>query len=120
MTLIITIVELLLFAQYRSHEAGVHFWLHALMGVITALIIYALLMSRGKHPHGLLLAAFGLHQYAMVPDYLYQWGIPHQPWMNIFLGHLWIDSLPYHEFILPLAAIFSAVLYIGVRNRRQN
>lgn len=114
----ILVIELLLFVQYRGHGAGVHFWLHALMGLVTAFLIFTVLALRGKHPKGLLLAAFGLHQYAMFPDYLYQWGIPHQPWMNIFLGHLWVDSLPYHEIILPIAAILTGGLYTLTRQNR--
>lgn len=112
MYILIVTVELSLFANYKAHDAPIHFFLHSLIGLSVALLIYTVLTLLGKHPKRLLLTAFGLHQFAMFPDYLYQIGIPHRPWMNIFLGHLWIDNLHYHEWVLGGSVVALTIVYI--------
>lgn len=103
--------ELYIFFQYVGHEAGIHYWLHALTGLVAAMFTFTFLRRRGYPAGRVWWTAFLLHQYAMIPDYLYELGVPHAAWMNVFLGHVWVDSIPYHEVILPVVALGATTLY---------
>jgi len=30
----------------------------------------------------------------MAPDLLFRAGVPHEEWMNLFLGHIWVHYIP--------------------------
>ncbi|MBA3757515.1 hypothetical protein H0X09_01465 [Candidatus Saccharibacteria bacterium] len=113
----VAFVELFLFSQYKAHDAVIHFFLHSLAGVNAALLIFITLSLQKRPSRNFIFWAFTLHQYAMLPDYLYQAGSPHQPWMNVFLGHVFLDNLSYHEWILSGLAVFLGTVYLSLTNK---
>lgn len=113
----IIVIELFIFARYQAHDAHIHFFLHSLVAVSVVFAVATLCVLLGKKPPSLVYAVFLLHQYAMFPDYLYSLGYPHQPWMNIFLAHLWLDDLPLHEVILPTVSFLAVVGYFVAKKR---
>lgn len=117
---IIVLIELYLFTQYTGHDASIHFFIHSLVGVSVGLSLFIILILFGKKPVELILVIFVLHQSAMIPDYLYSLGYPHQLWMNIFLGHLFFDSLPYHEWILGTTVAVLTGSYLLIRKHKKH
>jgi hypothetical protein len=51
------------------------------------------------------------HSYAMTPDFLFSMGVPHEPWMNVFLGHIWVHYLPGGNASWLVIAIVASGLY---------
>jgi hypothetical protein len=113
----IALVELFLFSQYKAHDAVIHFFLHSLTGINAGLLIFITLSLQKRPSSNFILWAFTLHQYAMLPDYLYQAGYPHHAWMNVFLGHVFLDNLPFHEWILSGLAVVLGTLYLSLTNK---
>lgn len=90
--------ELALFDAYRAHDSGFHWSTHLLVGLSAAAVWnLAVLLVKAAPARGQLLSILAFHLYAMVPDLLFAAGIPHQPWMNVFLGHLDVHHIPGEE-----------------------
>lgn len=81
---------MLLFGSYIHHEAGFHWATHFLVGLTAAAIVNAAWLAlKGAPGRGQLLWVLALHLYAMFPDLLFSPGkIPHEGWMDVFLGHV--------------------------------
>lgn len=87
---VLVIVEAVLFGSYIHHEAGFHWATHFLVGLTAAAIVNAAWLAlKGAPGRGQLLWVLALHLYAMFPDLLFSPGkIPHEGWMDVFLGHV--------------------------------
>lgn len=89
-------VEAALLASYEGHEAAFHWATHFLVGLTAAALLnLAWLTLAGAPARGQLLWVLGLHLYAMAPDLLFTGAdLPHDGWMDVFLGHVTAHYLP--------------------------
>lgn len=105
------VVEAALFVFYWREEALFHWFVHFFVGTSTALVAMAVVAASTRRPvarpAGWVVAA---HLYAMFPDFLIAGRVPHEQWMNVFLGHVAVHYLPgrawswYGIFLAALAA----------------
>lgn len=92
---LLVLAEYALFHSYRGHDADFHWATHFLVGLtVAAAINLAWLFVKGAPARGMLLSVLAAHLFAMAPDLLFNVGVPHAPWMNVFLGHIWVHYLP--------------------------
>ncbi len=91
----VVVVELLLYASYRSHDARFHWLTHFLVGAFTALVAMAawVWFRRRPAPYPLVWVV-AAHLFAMVPDFLFQAGVAHEWWMDLFLLHIRSHFVP--------------------------
>ncbi|MDP8937206.1 MAG: hypothetical protein M3O23_05685, partial [Actinomycetota bacterium] len=83
-------VEIALYLSYRGHDARFHWFTHFFVGSAVALLIMSVvaLWTGRPVPLPLVWPLLG-HLYAMFPDFLFTGGhIAHEPWMDVFLGHI--------------------------------
>jgi len=116
--LLAVVVEIGLYLSYHDHDAGFHRFAHFYAGASAALLLMSLVAWRQRRPVRFpLLWIVAAHVYAMFPDLLFVAGIPHQPWMVVFLGHITIHYIPGAN--LTLFAIFMAsfAVCLGVISR---
>lgn len=116
--LLAILVEIGLYLSYRDHDAGFHWFAHFYTGASTALLVMSLVAWRHQRAVRLpLLWIVAAHVYAMFPDLLFVAGVPHQHWMDVFLGHITVHYIPGAN--LTLFAIFMASLavYLGALSR---
>lgn len=88
--------EAFLYVSYRHHDGRFHWFLHGFVGASTALLAMGLVMlwSGRIVRHPLLWILIG-HVVAMFPDILWNFLVAtHQPWMNVFLGHIVAHFIP--------------------------
>ena len=123
--LILTVAEFGLFATYGAHDARFHWATHFLVAVIVSALVLStgLLLTGMPRPRLLLLVVLGLHLFAMAPDVLFRVGIPHAPWMDVFLGHITVHHLPGGDaswllIALTVSAAYVALLTLWLRARR--
>ncbi len=89
------LAEFALLATYRGHEAGFHWATHFLVALaVVALFNLAWLLARDAPAPGQILSILAAHLVAMFPDFLFSAGIPHYPWMDVFLGHISAHEIP--------------------------
>ncbi len=87
--------ELALYVTYFAHEARFHWFTHFYVGSSVALLVMTAVSRRiGRPvPFPFLWPVLG-HILAMFPDFLFQAGIAHQRWMDVFLAHLSSHFIP--------------------------
>ena len=123
-TAVLIVAELALFASYRGHEAGFHWATHFLVGLTAAgLLNLAWLALKGAPMRGQIASIYGLHLFAMFPDLLFSAGIPHDDWMDVFLGHIsshYVAGGAATWLVLALASsgIYAGALSLWLRARR--
>lgn len=89
------LVELGLYLTYFAHEARFHWFTHFFVGGTAAFLVMTVLARRFRRPVPMPLLWLLLgHLLAMFPDFLFQAGIAHQRWMDVFLGHLSSHFIP--------------------------
>lgn len=89
------LAEGVLFQVYGQFDSRFHWAAHFLVGVIAAVAwLSAYLLVTSTPARGQIIVALGFHLFAMTPDLLFRAGIPHAPWMNVFLGHIAVHYLP--------------------------
>ena len=88
--------ELALYASYDVHDARFHWATHFLVGLAFAslVLLARLLLTGAPGPRLLLPLVLGFHLFAMLPDLLFRGGVPHDRWMDVFLGHVAAHYLP--------------------------
>lgn len=93
---VLVAAEVLLFASYAEHEARFHWATHFLVGLTAAAVLNAAWLAlKGAPARGQLLSILALHLAAMFPDLLFSPGkLPHDGWMDVFLGHVSAHYLP--------------------------
>jgi len=94
--LLLVVAESALYASYDVHDARFHWATHFLVGLAFAslVLLVRLLITGAPGPRLLLAVVLGFHLFAMTPDILFREGIPHQRWMNVFLGHIIVHDMP--------------------------
>jgi pimeloyl-ACP methyl ester carboxylesterase len=110
----LVLTEIALYGSYQAHDARFHWATHFLVGLAyAALLLLARLMLTGAPgPRFLLLTVLGFHLYAMAPDLLFRGGIPHYPWMNVFLGHVAAHYAPGGDTTWLVIALACTGLYV--------
>ncbi len=89
------LAEVALFASYRGHDARFHWFTHFFVGSSVALLAMAAVAARTRRPVPLpLVWPFLAHLVAMFPDFLFTAGVAHEPWMDVFLGHISTHFVP--------------------------
>lgn len=87
--------EAFLFMRYQAHDAPYHWFTHFLVGGSVALIWMTVWVVQERRRVSLAAVWVVLgHLVAMFPDLLFAWGIPHQRWMDAFLGHITSHYIP--------------------------
>lgn len=111
---LLIVVEVGLFSTYGAHDARFHWATHFLIAVSVSSVIFlvTLLLTGAPGPRYLLAVVLGIHLIAMAPDLLFRAGIPHQPWMDVFLGHVTAHRLPGGDTGWLLIAVVSSSAYI--------
>ena len=120
--LVFVAIEVGLYLSYRSHDARFHWATHFLVGASVACGAMAVYAWRRQGPAplpvGWVLVA---HLYAMLPDFLFEAGTPHEWWMEVFLLHIRSHFVPGRNLFW--LAVFAVALagYLAVldRQRRQ-
>lgn len=121
--LILVAVEVLLFRSYGAFDSSFHWAAHFLVSVIaSAAFLAGYLLVASAPARGQLIVLLGFHLYAMAPDLLFRAGVPHSPWMNVFLGHIAVHYVPGgDETWLALALLayggYAVLLTLWVRAR---
>lgn len=118
--LLAVVVEVALFSSYQGHDAKFHWFTHFFVGASAALLAMAgvALRTRRAVPLPLVWPLAG-HLFAMLPDVLFNAGIAHEPWMDVFLGHISSHFVPgrnltwYLFFLVCLAAYLAVVFRVG-------
>lgn len=91
----VVVLEVLLYASYRSHDARFHWLTHFLVGASTALVLMAAWTWFRRRPATIpLVWVVAAHLFAMVPDFLFQAGVAHEWWMDLFLLHIRSHLVP--------------------------
>ena len=95
LTLFAVLAEIGLYHSYRGHDARFHWFTHFFVGATVVLLIGALYTWRTGRPVRLpLVWILGAHAFAMFPDFLFQAGVAHYRWMDLFLGHISTHFVP--------------------------
>ena len=116
---VVVVLEALLYASYRSHDARFHWLTHFLVGASTALVLMAVWTWFRRRP-----APFPLvwvvvaHLFAMVPDLLFRAGVAHKWWMDLFLLHVRSHFVPGRNLTWLVVFGFALTAYLVTIDRR--
>lgn len=87
--------ELFLYLNHFAREARFHWFTHFYVGGAVALLVVTIVARRTGRPVPLpLLWPILGHVVAIFPDFLFEAGIAHQRWMDVFPGHLSSRFIP--------------------------
>lgn len=111
-------VEVLIYVFYFAHEARFHWFTHFFVGGSFALLLMTAIAWRTRHPvpYPLAWPVVG-HIVAMFPDFLFEAGIAHRRWMDVFLGHLSTPFIPGRNWTWYGIFLGSLALYLSVLSR---
>ena len=112
-------IEVALYFFYFAHEARFHWFTHFFAGGALALLVMTLIAWRTRRPvpYPLVWPILG-HLVAMFPDFLFEGGIAHRRWMDVFLGHLSIHFVPGRNWTWYAVFLVSLGLYLWTIDRR--
>lgn len=83
------------FASSAPHGSRYLWVTHLLIGLVAAAVSLSIcLLLTGRPASGQVLTILGFHGIAMAPGLLLRAGVPHRPWMDVFLGHVSAPHLP--------------------------
>lgn len=109
---VLVVAEVGLFASYQGHEASFHWATHFLAGLSVAAVTNLVWLAlKGAPARWQLLSVLVWHLVAMFPDLLFSAGIPHDGWMNVFLGHITAHYVPGGATFWLVVALILAALY---------
>lgn len=116
--LVAVLGEAALYLSYRGHDARFHWFTHFFVGASAALAVMALVAARTRRPVRLPLVWPVLaHVFAMFPDFLFTWGIAHERWMDVFLGHISTHFVPGRNLTWFLVFLLALGTYLMVVSR---
>ncbi len=112
---LLVVAEIALYASYDVHDARFHWATHFLVGLAFAslVLVVRLLVTGAPGPRLLLAVVLGFHLFAMTPDILFRGGVPHQRWMNVFLGHIIVHDMPGGDGSWLVVALTCLGLFVG-------
>jgi len=113
--LLLLAAELALYASYDVHDARFHWATHFLVALAFAslVLLVRLLVTGVPGPRLLLPSVLGFHLFAMAPDIAFRAGLPHYPWMNVFLGHIAAHEMPGGDGTWLVIALVCVGLFVG-------
>ena len=86
---------ILLVHQYASRGTSWHYLVHSMIGAGLGLGIAAIIASVRHQPSNPWLWALFLQTISMLPDYIFIFTrMPHDQWMDVFVGHISIHTSP--------------------------
>lgn len=108
---------------YLVEAALDHFLWHLVYGGSVGVVVGAgFALSQNQPPRHASLWALAGYVYMVVPDILWAlpmiWGgdvYPHQPWMDIFLGHVFLDHWSLTTVMLVPTLLIAALVWLTVR-----
>ncbi len=113
-----TSVEIGLYLSYRGHDARFHWFTHLFVGASSALVVMAFVTLRTRRPVPYPLAWIVLaHLVAMAPDLLFEGGIAHEPWMDLFLGHISSHFVPGRNLTWYVVLLGALAFYLAAVDR---
>jgi hypothetical protein len=117
-TLLAVCAEVALYVNYQAHEARYHWFTHFFIGAGVALVAMTVWIVEEKRPvpYPVVWLIAG-HLIAMLPDFLFAFGIPHRPWMDVFFGHLSAVFVPGHNLIWYGAFLVTLAGYLAADAR---
>lgn len=111
--------ESLLYYFYFAHEARFHWFTHFYVGAGVALLVMSGVAWKTHRPVPLPLVWPLLgHVLAMFPDFLFEAGIAHRRWMDVFLGHLSTHFIPGRNWTWYAFFLACLALYLWTIGRR--
>lgn len=106
--------EACIYAFYINFRQPFHWANHLFPALVMGAIIYGIFLAVKKRPmRGEIIVLLPLHLFAMAPDPMFSlnWR-PHETWMNMFSGHIWVHFLPGRLTGWFLTATVATGLYI--------
>jgi len=107
--------ELALFIAYQADNGPRRWLMSLLVGVSAAalvhLVAFAALRAPAPAPIVSILIA---HAIVALPDAMEGFGVPHRPWMDVFLGHLSVESARGDASGLLVLALLASLTYCCV------
>ena len=108
---------------YLWEAALDHFLWHLVYGGSAGILVGAgFSLYQDQPPRHASLWALVRYGYMVIPDILWalpmMWGggvYPHQPWMDIFLGHVFLDTWSYTTVMLVPTLLIAALVWITVQ-----
>ena len=118
LTLFAVLAEIGLYHSYRGHDARFHWFTHFFVGATVVLLAGTVWAWRTGRPVRLpLLWILGAHAFAMFPDFLFQAGVAHYRWMDVFLGHISTHFVPGRNLTWFAVAATALALYLVALDR---
>lgn len=109
------VVEAALYAAYQGSDARLHWFTHFFVGASFALLVMTGVVWFTRRPVLVPLAwVVVAHLYAMLPDFMFDAGIAHRRWMDVFLAHLSSHFIPGQNFTWLAVFLVSAGIYLSV------
>lgn len=113
------------YALYASEHALEHLLWHLVFGGAFGVLLGAVWsLAHDRRPRHAAWWALAGYAYMIVPDLLWiaptLWGAsayPHQPWMDVFLGHVFLDRWTLTNSLLVPAAVVATVVWWAARLR---
>lgn len=107
-----------LYLSYRDKDARFHWFTHFLLGAGVALVVMAIAAWRTGRPvrFPLLWLVVG-HLVAMFPDFLFQLGVAHERWMDVFLLHVSSHFVPGGNWTWLVAFLVALAAYLVTCDR---
>lgn len=116
---VLAVVEILLYASYRSHDARFHWATHFLVGGTVALTAMAAWSYATRRPvRRSALWILGAHLFAMFPDFVFEAGHRHEWWMEVFLLHIRSHFVPGRNLFWLVTFLVALAAYLTVLDRR--
>ncbi len=112
---LLVLAEVVLYTSYDVHDARFHWATHFLVALAFAslVLLARLLLTGAPGPRLLLAPVLGYHLFAMAPDIAFRFGLPHYPWMDVFLGHITAHEMPGGDGTWLVIALLCVGLYVA-------
>lgn len=118
LTLLAVGAEVALYHSYRGHDARFHWFTHFFVAAVVVLLVGAAYARRRGRPLPMpLVWVLGAHLFAMFPDLLFQAGVAHERWMDLFLAHISSHFVPGRNITWFALALGALALYLYVLDR---
>lgn len=112
--IVVVAAEVFLFHLYSINKSDVHWAIHFFVGLSAAsLFNLTWLLLKSAPAPGQLLSILVFHLIAMFPDFLFRAHVPHEPWMNVFLGHIEVHYIPGGATSLLVIALILCGTYLA-------